>query len=73
VGFLAVIGVPSSRRRESPIEVVVADGLSGPDLVAWARDRLAHFTCPAGVHFVDALPRSASGKLLKRVLRERYG
>ncbi|MFD2398789.1 hypothetical protein ACFSVJ_21330 [Prauserella oleivorans] len=42
------------------------------ELVTWCRERLAHFKCPREVHFVDALPRNATGKLLKTVLREKY-
>jgi acyl-coenzyme A synthetase/AMP-(fatty) acid ligase len=39
------------------------------ELIAWTRDRLAHFKCPAGVSFVPALARTASGKLQKHVIR----
>ena len=42
------------------------------EIIAWTRERLAHFKCPVGVSFVDALPRNASGKLLKNRLREQY-
>lgn len=41
-------------------------------MVAHARDRLAHVTAPERVVFVDSLPRDASGKILKRGLRERF-
>lgn len=41
-------------------------------MVAHARDRLAHVTAPERVVFVDSLPRDASGKILKRELRERF-
>ncbi|WP_433060142.1 AMP-binding protein [Dactylosporangium sp. CS-033363] len=69
---VAVIGVPSSRWGESPLAVVVADG-PVDDLIPWSRERLAHFKCPVAVHEVEALPRNASGKVLKRLLRESYG
>ena len=39
------------------------------DLVAWTRDRLAHFKCPVGVSFTTSLARSASGKLQKQAIR----
>ena len=39
------------------------------DIIAFARERLAHFKCPTGVGFVDALPRNPSGKILRRELR----
>jgi acyl-coenzyme A synthetase/AMP-(fatty) acid ligase len=38
----------------------------------WSRDKLAGFKRPRSVDFVEALPRNASGKLLKRTLREPY-
>ena len=41
-------------------------------LIAWTRERLAHYKCPTAVAFVDALPLNASGKLLKRSLREQF-
>jgi acyl-coenzyme A synthetase/AMP-(fatty) acid ligase len=42
------------------------------ELVAWCRDRLAHFKCPRTVDVVPALPRNATGKILKRELRRPY-
>ncbi len=71
----AVVGVPSKTWGESPIAVVVlADGASAtePELIAWARDQMAHFKAPTAIAFVDALPLNASGKLLKNELRARY-
>ena len=44
--------------------------LSADELIAWARERLAGFKCPRVVRFVDALPRTATGKVLKRELRK---
>jgi len=72
---VAVIGIASPRWGESPFAVVVrtADSrLTGDELIAWARERLAHYKCPVGVEFVEALPRNASGKLLKTHLRETH-
>jgi acyl-CoA synthetase (AMP-forming)/AMP-acid ligase II len=46
------------------------DGLvSEAELIAWTRDRLAHFKCPAGVSFAASLARTASGKLQKQAIR----
>ena len=42
------------------------------DLIAFARERLAGYKLPRSIDFVDALPRTASGKVLKRELRDRY-
>nr|BFE61438.1 fatty acid--CoA ligase [Dactylosporangium thailandense] len=72
---VAVVGVPSGRWGESPVAVVVARTGRTPDgaeVIAWCRERLAHFKCPVAVHVVDALPRNASGKLLKHALRATY-
>jgi long-chain acyl-CoA synthetase len=41
-------------------------------LIEWSRDKLAGFKRPTSVDFVEALPRNASGKLVKRTLREPY-
>jgi len=43
--------------------------LSETQLIAWTRDRLAHFKCPAGVSFAASLARTASGKLQKQAIR----
>jgi acyl-CoA synthetase (AMP-forming)/AMP-acid ligase II len=72
VAEVAVLGVPSERWGESPYAVVVlAPGaeVTEADLLGWTRDRLAHFKCPVGVTITAALPRTASGKLQKVVLR----
>lgn len=42
------------------------------ELIAWVRERLAHYKCPKSVDWVNSLPRNPSGKLLKRVLRQPY-
>ena len=46
-------------------------GLTGEQVIAYCRDNLAAYKVPARVDVVDELPKSATGKLLKRVLRER--
>ncbi len=75
IAEVAVIGVPSEQWGESTYAVVVATPGAQPDeaeIIAWSRERLAHFKCPVGVSVVDALPRNASGKLLKNKLREQF-
>ena len=46
--------------------------LTAEALIDWCRDRLAGYKRPRSVDFLDALPRNASGKMLKRQLREPY-
>ncbi len=74
VAEVAVIGQPSEKWGESPLAVVVR---SEPDLAAsevleFTRGKLARFKLPKAVEFVDEIPRNPSGKVLKRLLRERF-
>jgi len=73
---VAVIGVHHEKWGETPRAVVVLrpeTNASEAELVAYTRERLAHYKCPTSVVFADALPRNASGKLLKRELRLSHG
>jgi len=75
VAEAAVIGTPDERWIEAITAFVVVKGVGGGDvtadaLIAHVRGRLAGFKVPKRVLFVDELPRNASGKLLKRVLRD---
>ncbi|MEU2562952.1 acyl-CoA synthetase [Streptomyces longispororuber] len=76
VAEAAVIGLPDPRWIEAVTAVVVrgaaAPDVTEADLIAHARTRLASFKAPKRVLFVDELPRNASGKILKRELRDRY-
>ena len=72
VAEVAVVGVPSAEWGESPYAVVVLRpdaSVSEAELIAWTRDRLAHFKCPVGVSFAASLARTASGKLRKQAIR----
>ena len=71
VADAAVYGRPDGRRGEVPVAVVVRAGdVSEPELIAWAAERTAPYKRLAAVRFGDALPRTPSGKLLRRLLRE---
>ena len=72
---VAVIGVPSERWGETvKALVVVAEGaeVNEADLIAFCRERLAHFKCPTSVELRDTLPRTATGKIQKFRLRGPY-
>jgi long-chain acyl-CoA synthetase len=76
VGEVAVIGVPHERWGETVKALVVprAGAVADADeLVAFARARLAGYKLPRSIEFVATLPRTPSGKVLKRELRERFG
>jgi long-chain acyl-CoA synthetase len=71
----AVIGVAHERWGEAVKALVIARPGRAPaadELIAFARERLAGYKLPRSVDFVTELPRTPSGKVLKRDLRERY-
>jgi long-chain acyl-CoA synthetase len=76
VADVAVVGVPDARWGETVRAFVVRRPGTAEsaldDLGAFARRHLAAFKCPTAVTWVDELPRSASGKVLKRQLRDPY-
>jgi acyl-CoA synthetase (AMP-forming)/AMP-acid ligase II len=84
VGQVAVIGVPDPRLGEVGCAYVVrspgATGLADPEagqafgrsLLDWARSTMANYKVPRHVVVLEALPMNASGKVLKRELRERH-
>jgi len=71
----AVFGIPSQEWGEVVHATVVrspGSSLTGADITAFARGHLASYKVPRSVDFVDELPRTGSGKLLKRQLRAPY-
>ncbi len=71
----AVIGVADAEygeRIKAVVQLRAGAGATPDDLIAFCRERLAHLKCPRSVDIADALPRSETGKLLRRVLKEQY-
>jgi fatty-acyl-CoA synthase len=69
---VGVVGVPDAKWGESPHAFVVLKpgaSASESDLCAFVREHLAHFKAPRGVTFVAELPKTATGKIQKYVLR----
>ncbi|MGD8904000.1 MAG: long-chain fatty acid--CoA ligase [Anaerolineae bacterium] len=76
VAEVAVIGVPHPRWQEVGRALVVlkeGQALKEAEIVDFCQGKLAKYKIPKSVIFVDALPRTAAGKVLKRELREMYG
>jgi acyl-CoA synthetase (AMP-forming)/AMP-acid ligase II len=68
----AVVGVPDERWGEAVRAYVAlkpAASATEEDVIAFCRERLAHYKCPSSVVILDALPRNPTGKILKRDLR----
>ena len=78
VADVAVFGVPDAEMGEqvkAVIELVEGAERSpelAAELITFCRDRIAHFKCPQSIDFEDQLPRLPTGKLYKRLLRDRY-
>jgi acyl-CoA synthetase (AMP-forming)/AMP-acid ligase II len=72
VADAAVIPIPDEAGGEAPKACVVAAGELDPDeLMAWVAERVAPYKRIRAVELVDEIPRSASGKILRRLLRDR--
>ena len=75
---VCTIGVPNDEWGEEVKSVVqLKPGITPSqaltdELISWARERLANFKCPRSIDYVTELPRSAAGKIQRRVVREPY-
>jgi acyl-CoA synthetase (AMP-forming)/AMP-acid ligase II len=68
--------VPHAKWGETPLAVVVlkpGSSATEADLTAFTRENLATYKCPSQFVVVDALPRNATGKLLKPEMRRLWG
>jgi len=71
-----VIPVPHEKWGEVPKALVTLKPGSQArehDLLEFCRSQLSHYKCPRSVEFLESLPKSGSGKVLKRELRQKYG
>ena len=72
VAEAAVVGVPDRTWGEAVHAVIIprpGSSASPEEIISWCRDQLAHFKCPRTAEFADSLPRTTTGKVLKRELR----
>jgi len=72
---VAVIPVPDQKWGEVPKALVVLKlnaCATEPELIEFCRSHIAHYKCPRSFEFVDALPKTGTGKILKKDLRRKY-
>jgi acyl-CoA synthetase (AMP-forming)/AMP-acid ligase II len=72
---VAIVGVPDEQWGECVTAVAVVKpgaSVSADELIAYARSKIAGFKIPKSVDFVQALPRNATGKVMRRLIKERY-
>jgi fatty-acyl-CoA synthase len=72
---VAVIPVPDQKWGEVPRALVVLKpnaAATESQLIDFCRSRLAHYKCPRAIEFLDSLPKTGTGKVLKKDLRKRY-
>jgi fatty-acyl-CoA synthase len=70
-----VIPVPDEKWGEAPKALVVLKlgaQTTAAELIEFCRSHLAHYKCPHSIEFLESLPKTGTGKLLKRELRQRY-
>jgi long-chain acyl-CoA synthetase len=69
-----VIGIPDEKSTERVVAYVIAtdNSLSEEDLIAFSRESLTSYKVPKEIYFVDELPKSNVGKILRRVIKENH-
>lgn len=75
VAQIAVIGVPDEIRGENVKAFIVLkeshkDQITSDEMIVWAKERMAAYKYPREIVFMDALPATSSGKILRRLLKE---
>lgn len=72
IADVAVIPVPDEHSGEVPKAIVVRrEGLTAEEVIEFLKPKVAHYKCVKHVEFVDAIPKSPSGKILRRILVEK--
>lgn len=78
VADVAVFGVPNEEFGEEvkavvqPVDMADAGPELEAELIAWVRSKISHIKCPRSIDFMEELPRHPTGKLYKRLLKEKY-
>lgn len=72
----AVIGIPDPKTGERPLAFIVSNDktkVTSEDVIQFVGERVAPYKRIDQVIFLDSIPKNASGKILRRVLKEKYG
>lgn len=78
VADVAVFGVPNADFGEEvkavvqPVDMSAAGSELEAELISWTRSKISHIKCPRSIDFLETLPRHPTGKLYKRLLKDRY-
>ena len=74
VNEVGVIGIPDEKSTEKVVAYVVKNDspLTAEELIAFSRENLTSYKVPKEIYFVDELPKSNVGKILRRVIRENH-
>lgn len=74
VNEVGVIGIPDERSTERVVAYVIANdkSLTAEELIAFSRQSLTSYKVPKEIYFVDELPKSNVGKILRRIIKENH-